>query len=135
MICFLILGGIALFLRIFWSDMLTFNFASPYPPLAIIGTPFGYPPTVLVWFIKQLMYTSLILGAFNLIPIPPLDGSWILSGILPPGARDFLNQTRRFSFVILLLLALTPIVRYYLDIPIIAGWTVLQAVISVVGLG
>ncbi|TAK94295.1 site-2 protease family protein [Patescibacteria group bacterium] len=37
-----------------------------------------------------ITYINMLLALFNIIPIPPLDGSKILSGILPPGlARSY----------------------------------------------
>lgn len=38
-------------------------------------------------FISMIIYINLILMIFNLIPIPPLDGSKILSAFLSPEAR------------------------------------------------
>ncbi|MCP4649951.1 MAG: site-2 protease family protein [PVC group bacterium] len=35
-------------------------------------------------FLTVLLIINIVLGVFNLIPIPPLDGSRILMGLLPP---------------------------------------------------
>lgn len=52
-----------------------------------------------------------ILGVFNLIPLPPLDGSKILAAILPPKlARPYL-QLERYGMLILLLLLFTGALR------------------------
>ncbi|MBT4849978.1 site-2 protease family protein [Candidatus Parcubacteria bacterium] len=40
-------------------------------------------------FISMLIFVNLILGIFNLIPIPPLDGSKVLFAFLPPRYDDF----------------------------------------------
>ena len=34
------------------------------------------------------MRLNLLLAAFNLIPLPPLDGSRIMTWMLPPGLRE-----------------------------------------------
>lgn len=63
---------------------------------------------------------NLALGMFNLLPIPPLDGSKILAGVLPPDMAHGLLRLERYGFVIILVLALTgmigkiifPAIRY-----------------------
>lgn len=47
---------------------------------------------------------NLLLGFFNLIPIPPLDGSRILSGLLPERYAHALNSIGRFGFIIIIIL-------------------------------
>jgi Zn-dependent protease len=51
-------------------------------------------------------FYNIILMLFNLIPIPPLDGSKILYLFLPFNAIEFFN---RYSFYILLLIIFVPI--------------------------
>lgn len=48
------------------------------------------------------VYLNLMLGFFNLIPIPPLDGSQILEGILPERHLYSYHQFARYGFLILL---------------------------------
>lgn len=50
---------------------------------------------------------NIMLGAFNLIPIPPLDGSKILMSVLPDGAQRSLAGLERYGFAILILLLFT----------------------------
>lgn len=50
---------------------------------------------------------NIMLGAFNLIPIPPLDGSKILMSVLPDGAQRSLARLEPYGFVILVLLLFT----------------------------
>jgi len=47
---------------------------------------------------------NIALGAFNLIPIPPLDGSRILLSLLPPEGQRALLGLERYGFMILILL-------------------------------
>ena len=55
---------------------------------------------------------NLIFGVFNLIPIPPLDGSRILTFFLPVKAREIMYSVERYSFVIVLILFMTGIGSY-----------------------
>jgi Zn-dependent protease len=48
-----------------------------------------------------IVLVNIILGVFNLIPIPPLDGSRILFSLLPTGARRLQIFLERYSLIIL----------------------------------
>jgi Zn-dependent proteases len=58
---------------------------------------------------------NIILAAFNLIPIPPLDGSKIVMGFAPESVNRVLNQIEPFGIFIvlglLLLGALNPVIN------------------------
>ncbi len=51
---------------------------------------------------------------FNMIPIPPLDGSKVLMSFLPPKWQYKLMSMERYSFIILIFIMMTPILRYIL---------------------
>lgn len=58
-------------------------------------------------FLSTTVTLNIYLAVFNLIPIPPLDGSKILAGLLPKTtAYKFLNTVERYGFLILMLLIL-----------------------------
>ena len=50
-----------------------------------------------------IVFTNLILAIFNLVPIPPLDGSKILFALLPERARAYREVFERFGFFIVLI--------------------------------
>lgn len=52
---------------------------------------------VRVWLVG--IYVNVALAAFNLIPLPPLDGSWILSRLLPRGLRASYENLRRYGML------------------------------------
>lgn len=52
------------------------------------------------------VWLNLMLGFFNLIPIPPLDGSHVLFHMLPRGLRKGYRAFQRFGFLPLLVLML-----------------------------
>lgn len=74
--------------------------AIPIQVAARTGTDLGRLEFFLLWFI----YVNILLAAFNMIPIPPLDGHKILTGILPAFWYPILAPLERYGFVILLLL-------------------------------
>jgi Zn-dependent protease len=55
-------------------------------------------------FLEIFVFVNFALAAFNMIPLPPLDGSRILAAILPPFWRPYLSSLERYGFLILLLL-------------------------------
>jgi Zn-dependent protease len=65
-------------------------------------------------FCGHLIFTNVFLAAFNLIPIPPLDGSRFLQWMLGEKADRFMNFLSIFGLLILIL-ALRFISPYVLD--------------------
>ncbi len=132
--CFILLGLILLVIRLFWPETVTMRIIAPYGETSLVGPPYAHWLLIAIIFIKQLMYTSLALGFFNLLPIPPLDGSWILAGFLPESLMGIFEVARRFGIALFLLLSMTPVIDYYVAIPTLGLWGGLQLVASAVGL-
>ena len=67
----------------------------------------GFPYPAAPWLAEALIYfilTNLVLGLFNLLPIPPLDGGRIAVGLLPEPLAERWARLERAGIVIVLLL-------------------------------
>jgi len=76
-------------------------------------SPSSIPAQLLYYFAR----INIILAAFNLIPLPPLDGSKILMGFASSSVRNFLFRIERYGFFIIIALLylgiLDPIIRFF----------------------
>ena len=61
--------------------------------------------TVLIYTIEF----NIVFAVFNLIPLPPFDGSKVLYYFLPYNAKKWMDKLERYSLVILIILFVTPI--------------------------
>jgi len=75
--------------------------------MGLVGSPgsgaagAGFRGTLL--FVFQIgVLANVWLAVFNLLPLPPLDGSWILARFLPPGMRHSYLGLARFGFLAVL---------------------------------
>ncbi len=80
-----------------------------------VGTYKYFPNQFLITFFQSAVFFNVLLGFFNLIPIPPLDGSKILMGLLPPKYDRYFFQIERWGFFILVALMMTPIFSFIMS--------------------
>jgi Zn-dependent protease len=133
LVAMLLLVALALVTRLLWPESLSLNLVDPFSATSLIGSPYAKGLLLVIVFLKQLFYTSLILGFFNLLPIPPLDGAWILQGILPEKFRVAFDFARRFGFMIFILFTMTPVFDFILGVPIGIAWLGLRWAVSLLG--
>ena len=67
-------------------------------------------------FLQSFILINCILAAFNMIPLPPLDGHWILMRYLPHRYVSLLAVIRPYGFFILLALLWTGVLGAFLGI-------------------
>ncbi|MCP4290349.1 MAG: site-2 protease family protein [bacterium] len=74
----------------------------------------------LVHLFKTGVFLNVVLAVFNLIPLPPLDGSWILLRFLPDHYKRQYQSLSRFGFLLvigfLLLVRYTPLGGIFMGI-------------------
>ncbi len=100
------------------------NFVLAYLALLLrailAGLGYAWPESaVLLWALNFLLitaYLSIGLGVFNLIPIPPLDGSKVLGAFLPDRTYYTILRYERYGMIALILVLWTGI----LDGPLLA---------------
>lgn len=77
------------------------NFAVAAAASLIYRSGFISPETAIGLFLQYLIVINLLLGVFNLTPIPPLDGSRVLAGLLPPAAASAYESLERYGIILL----------------------------------
>lgn len=80
----------------------------------VIGPSPGQPAFVqpLALFLGVTLMLNLALGVFNLIPIPPLDGSHVLEELLPAPMAQAYEQIRPYGFLLLMGLLYLGVLNY-----------------------
>jgi Zn-dependent protease len=75
-----------------------------------------------VSLLQTFFMVNLMLGIFNLFPIPPLDGSGILASVLGPSFESSMDQLQQFGFLLLFVALFTGIVGKILGFFVPLAW-------------
>jgi Zn-dependent protease len=92
-------------------------------------------PGAFIEIVLLIVFLNLILAVFNLVPIPPLDGSKVLFAVLPAGSLEAQAFLERYGIILLLVFIfffswiIVPVVATFLQI--ITGYTWGQALIAI----
>lgn len=102
-------GPMSNLLLAFLFSLLFRFFRTPY----LLDFLYGVGGNSLIFVIRDFLSLALIvnvaLALFNLLPVPPLDGSRILQGVLPRQYDQYFYQLERYGMFIIFFLALTGI--------------------------
>ena len=90
-------------------------YAAQLLPISFLVSTTG---TVIVSMLQYAIIVNVGLGVFNLIPLPPLDGSKVLKNFLPYNARTWLENHIQIFYIIFLLIWFTNLAGYIIN-PII----------------
>ena len=108
-------------------DMLWVAFAGPGSNLAmavvwalllVVLAVAGVEEPFLVRMAQAGITVNFVMAALNLFPLPPLDGGRMLASLLPIAQANALLSIERFGFMVVLVLAATNVLNYWMN-PII----------------
>ena len=68
---------------------------------------------------SRALEINLLLAIFNMIPVPPLDGSSVLAGLLPASAAAGFDRLRPYGFLVLYTLMLSGALGYLVGPPFV----------------
>ena len=84
-------------------------------PVRLDLIPPGWPLELVVSFV----FINIALAVFNLIPIPPLDGSRIAVAMLPPQWGEYILRLEPFGIMIVLLLSFVGVIGLLMGPPML----------------
>lgn len=75
----------------------------------------GYLTELLAFILLSMVLVNVVLLIFNMLPVPPLDGSRVVAALLPRNAAVQYLSLGRYGFIILFLLLRSNVFRSIMD--------------------
>ena len=94
---------------------------------------FGFSPSLIGVTLQTFVFVNLGFFAFNMIPIPPLDGSRVFYALAPDFVRGFMRQVEQYGLVIIMALVMvgSPFISLFMNWLIIHTLQVFILIFSV----
>ena len=79
---------------------------------------------IIMSLISATVSINVGLGLFNLIPLPPLDGSKVIMPFLPYKAKEFFVNNEQIFYIVFIVLWITGLTSYIISpgIQAVSGW-------------
>lgn len=113
-ISLMLLLGVTQLIHIFAPEATVSSLSdgAPIGAVKVAGVSGAATLAAVLTLLKISMVINILLAFFNLIPIPPLDGSWILEHLFPTSLGRLYAQIRPYGFIIFLVLLYTDVLFY-----------------------
>ena len=108
------LAGIFANLLIAFGTFIVFKIVLRGGMLAEGGSLASYEEPVIMVLVRML-FMNLGLAVFNLLPIPPLDGSKVLYTFLPDSAQPAMEELEKYSWILLIIVIKLGVVNIIFD--------------------
>jgi len=99
--------------------------------LGIIARITGSTGGALALMLQYGILINVILAAFNILPIPPLDGSWVAYHLLPRNLAENYRRLFPYGFIILMVLLMTGVLHKMISPLYMLIMQILQAILQV----
>jgi len=115
---------------VFVPDFISLHWLYPAGVISAAGVPFAKFWIYGLIFISLVIMINIAVGLFNLIPIPPLDGSWIIERRLRPVLGSHYGAYQQFSFLLILILLFSDVIDVVIGSVLNAYFVYLQVVLG-----
>lgn len=101
----MLLLTIACVVRLAAPDAVVGNLSTPDFSLPVTATGFALASAFasLCTILKLSFLINIVLAVFNMIPIPPLDGSWVLEHLFPNTLGKVYDRVRPYGFMVFMM--------------------------------